>query len=117
MIVMADLLSTVVFRDRLYHLYMERLDAWVNSGGPQDKLQSDVIPDCTKLALSQAGPVEGVLMLFDRDEYDFRSDVCFQITVNRVYPQPKLQDSKLVNMVCDNKNDLFGKLCKHAGLR
>src|SRR4051812_45756530 len=95
-VVVTDLFLTVVFRDSLYRLYMKRLDAWVDSGGPQNKIQSDVLPNCTKLSVSQAGPVEGFRMLFYRDEYDFRSDVCFQITVNRVYPQPKLHDPKLV---------------------
>ncbi len=116
-VVIFDLVVTVVLRDRFYELYMGRLDAWVANGGPQDKIQSDVIPDCTKLAVSQAGPLRAPLLLFDRAEYDFRADICLQITVNRIYPQPKLQDHEIVAMICNSENDLFSRLCQRAGLQ
>ena len=116
-VVVYDLLVTVVFRERLYNAYTQRLDARVASGGPQSKIQSDVIRDCSELAVSQAGPLEAPMLFFDMAEYDFRSDVCFQVTVNRVYPQPRFQDPKMVALVCDSKNDLFRRLCQHAGLK
>ena len=94
LIIVGDLMVTVVMRDAFYRLYMKRLDGWVDSGGPQNKIHSDVIFTCNKLAVSQAGPVGGVLMLFDRDEYDFQSDVCFQITVNRVVSTAKIARSQ-----------------------
>jgi hypothetical protein len=112
-----DFLVTVVLRERLYSLYTQELDAWVQNGGPQDKIQSNVIPDCAELVVSQAGPVRAFLLLFDSDDRDFRADVCLQVTVNRVYPQPILQDPKMVAMVCESKNDLFRRLCVHAGLK
>ena len=115
--IIIDLAMTVVFRANLSNFYTDRLDAWVKAGGPTNEIQSHVIPDCSKLAVSQAGPVESINMLFDREEYDFRSDVCFQVTVNRVYPQPRFQNPKMVAIVCDSGNDLFRKLCAQAGLR
>jgi hypothetical protein len=115
--VIFDLLVTIVLRDRFYELYTGRLDAWVANGGPQDEIQSGVIPDCHKLAVTQAGPLGAPMLLFDRAEYDFRSDVCLQITVNRVYPQPRLQDPEIVAMICSSANDLFRRLCRGAGLQ
>lgn len=112
-----DMYATVVARDGFYRLYTERLDKWVEAGGPQSEIQSGVIPNCSKLAITQAGPIGAISLLFDGTDYDFRSDVCFQVTVNRVYPQPRFADAKMVSLVCESKDELFRKLCAHANLR
>jgi hypothetical protein len=112
-----DMWVTIIFRDRLYDYYTRQLDAWVASGGPQNKIQSEVIPNCSKLVISQAGPIGAPLLVLDRSDYDFKSDVCFQVTVNRVYPQPRFENAAMVSLVCDSKIDLFRKLCRHSALK
>ena len=52
----------------------------------------------------------------EREEFDWRVDVCAKATVNRVHPQPEFEDPKIVSTICDNSVELFKKVCKHSGL-
>jgi hypothetical protein len=62
---------------------MHRLDDWVSNGGNVKTIQAE---DCGKLILTQASVVELLeLLIFHRDEFDFRVDVCTKMTVNRAY--------------------------------
>jgi hypothetical protein len=110
-----------VFRDRFFNVNMERLDKWVGGGGDASTLNSEVVTDCNNLVLSQAGALERLELLFIfRDELHFRIGVCTKMTVNRVYKQPEFENSKIVNMICDDPkpfHELFHRLCRRSGLR
>jgi hypothetical protein len=99
------------FRDKLFDLYMHRLDAWVSNGGNFKTIQSEVVENCGELIQ---------LSTFYRDEFDFRVDVCAKMTVNRVYKQPEFEKPEIVDTICDDKNpyhELFRRLCRRSGLR
>jgi hypothetical protein len=124
LVVLFAVVGTLVFsvlRDKFYDLYMERLDKWVNDGGAVTEIQEKVVENCGKLIISQAGAVERIqLETVYRDEFDFRVDVCTKITVNRLYKQPEFEKAELVNTICDTSDsyhELFGRLCRHDGLR
>jgi hypothetical protein len=114
-------LALSVFRDRLFDLYMRKLDMWVSAGGDVTTVQSEVVETCGKMVLTQAGGFERMqLLTFYRDELDFRVDVCTKMTVNRLYVQPEFQKPILVAKICDNSDpyhELFRRLCVRSGLR
>ena len=67
--------------------YWEALDAWVENGGPASELDSCVVDNCTKLALSPPDTSESAeLLTVRRDELDFRIAVCVKATAHRVRP-------------------------------
>jgi hypothetical protein len=117
----ASMLVLSVFRDRLFDLYTHRLDDWVSSDGKVATIQSAVVENCGKLVLTQAGVFERLqLLTFDRDEFDFRVDICTKMTVNRLYKQPEFDKPEMVSKICDNENayyELFRRLCSRSGLR
>jgi hypothetical protein len=108
-------------RDKLFNLYMSRLDAWVHDGGKVDAIQSQVVESCGKLIVTQAGAWERLqLLTFYRDEFDFRADVCTKMTTNRLYKQPEFEKPEIVKMICDNTDwyhEIFRRLCRRSGLR
>jgi hypothetical protein len=114
-------LAVSAFRDKLFDLYMHRLDTWVSNGGNLKTIQSEVVENCGQLILSQVGFVEDVqLSTFYRDEFDFRVDVCAKMTVNRLYKPPEFEKPEIVDTICDDKNpyhELFRRLCRRSGLR
>lgn len=113
--------SMSIFRERLFDYYTQQLDDWVSSGGDVGVVQSQVIANCGKLVISQAGVFERLqLVTFYRDEFDFRVDVCLKMTVNRLYKQPEFEKPELVHMICDDPlpyHELFRRLCRRSGLR
>ena len=116
LLVLFDLWPTLLFKNAYDRLYMSKLDGWVNAGGPIAK-KTDVLDACSQLVMTQAGPVWAPYMLIDRAEFTLRTDMCYETVVNRVYPQPRFKDPKIVSIVCDNENDLFRDLCRHFKLR
>jgi len=114
-------LGMAAARERLFDLYMQRLDAWISAGGDIKTVQAEVVETCGKLILTQARWFERMqLMTFYRDELDFRVDVCTKLAANRLYPQPEFQKPELVTMICDDPNpyhELFRRLCRRSGLR
>ncbi len=114
----ALLFVTTSWRDKRFNFYTHRLDAWVNGGGTVADVQSQVIENCGKLVISQAGIIEAArLATIDHDELDFRVDVCMKMTVNRVYKQPEFEKPEIVAMICDGSHELFRRLCQRSGLR
>ncbi len=99
--------------------YFRTLDGWVTRGGPIEEVQGTVVWTCGKLVMLDATPSEKVrLSTSEREEFHFRVDVCMQMTVNRVHPQPVLQKKEMVTMICDTSGrPLFTRLCKQSGLR
>jgi len=70
-------LVLAVFRDRLFDLYMRRLDSWVTAGGNAETVQSELVDTCGSMVLTQAGGFERIqLLTFYLDEFDFRVNVC-----------------------------------------
>lgn len=105
--------------DKLEDEYFRRLDDWVRRGGPVQEIQSTVVETCGKLVMLNASTAEKVkLMTTEREEFDFRVDVCTKMTVNRIHPQPEFENPKIVSSICDESNVLlYKKLCKRSGLR
>lgn len=99
--------------------YFKALDQWVAGGGTLGQIQSEVVENCGKLVMLHATEAEQTsFMTTQRDEFDFRVDVCTKITVNRVHPQPEFDNPKITTMICDESQlALFKKLCWKSGLR
>ncbi|MEK6641210.1 MAG: hypothetical protein AABZ17_11135, partial [Nitrospirota bacterium] len=74
---------------------------------------------CGKLVMVTANASEAVVSTTtQREEFDFRVDVCAKATVSRSHHQPEFDDPKLIQVICDDsKVILFEKLCKRSGLR
>ena len=99
---------TTVFKPTLFDLYVRNLDTWAENGGHISSLQTDVVDNCAKLILSQAGPRGALsLAIFDRDELDFRVDVCVKIAVNRIHKQPEFENPATVSMICNSQLEIF----------
>ena len=99
--------------------YWEALDAWVENGGPASELDSRVVDNCTKLALSPPDTSESAeLLTIRRDELDFRIAVCMKATAHRVRPQQDFLNPMFVNLIChEPKVGLYRELCIRANLR
>jgi hypothetical protein len=48
------------------------------------------------------GQVAVVFTTTQREEFDFRVDVCAKSTVNRSHHQPEFDDPKLIQAICDD---------------
>jgi hypothetical protein len=105
--------------DKLEDKYFSVLDGWVERGGRVNEYQSIVLETCGKLVMVTANASEAVaLTTTQREEFDFRVNVCAKTTVHRSHHQSEFDDPKLIQAICDdNKVILFGKLCKRSGLR
>lgn len=101
--------------------YFAILDAWVDGGGLIDKIQERVVRICGKLVLLTADEAErDALRSTDLKEFHFRVNICTKITVNRAHPdlEPELKNKEVVSLICDESGiSLFGKLCRHSGLK
>lgn len=97
---------------QLEEKYFATLDNWVERGGPISEIQELVVKTCSKLVMLDASPSEKIAFTTtQREEFDFRVDVCTKITVNRVHPQPEFEKKELIKMICDeNKVSIFYKL-------
>ncbi len=105
--------------DKLEDKYFSVLDGWVERGGKAHEYQSVVLETCGKLVMVSANASEAVAFTTSqKEEFDFRVNVCAKTTVNRSRHQSEFEDPKLIQAICDdNKVILFGKLCKRSGLR
>jgi hypothetical protein len=111
------IIVTTAFKQPTFDFYTRRLDHWVQAGGDVATLQTDVVENCGKLTLTQAGPLGAIsLIAFERDEFDFRVDVCTKMTVNRVHKQTEFENREIVTTICDGDVDLFRRLCVRSGL-
>jgi hypothetical protein len=99
--------------------YLNALDLWVKNGGPVSEVQSRVVDNCTKLALTTVDLAEwAALMTKRRDELNFRIDICVKATIHRVRPQPEFSNPMFVEMVCrDSKVLHYRELCSKAHLQ
>jgi hypothetical protein len=113
----ADAEQTLI--DRLEAKYFSVLDEWVERGGKANEYQSVVLETCGKLVMVSANASEAVAFTTtQREEFDFRVDVCAKTTVNRSHHQSEFDDPKIIQAICDDsKVRLLGKLCKRSGLR
>jgi len=110
-------LITNVFQEKFFGFYLSKLDAWVVSGGPTGAIQTQVIGNCGKLVMSQAGFFSALnFMSFNREEFHFKTDVCLKITVNRVYKQPEFENPRTVQTICAGSDDFLRRMCSHSGL-
>ncbi len=99
--------------------YFTILDDWVSRGGPTNEIQSTVVQTCGKLVMLSANTSEKTaFMTTEREEFDFRVDVCTKMTVHQIYAQPEFEKKEIVSMICkESKVTLFHKLCEHFGVR
>lgn len=104
---------------KLEDKYFSALDGWVDRGGKADEFQNIVVQTCGKLVMATANASEVVAFTTtQREEFDFRVDVCAKITVNRSHHQSEFDDLKIIQAICDDsKVPLLGKLCRRSGLR
>ena len=105
--------------DKLEDKYFSVLDGWVELGGRVNEYQSVVLETCGKLVMVTANASEVVtLTTTQREEFDFRVDVCAKTTVNRSHHQSEFDDPKIIQAICDDsKVLLLRKLCNRSGLR
>lgn len=105
--------------DKLEDKYFSVLDGWVERGGRVNEYQSVVLETCGKLVMVTANASEAVaLTTTQREEFDFRVDVCAKTTVNRSHHQSEFDDPKIIQAICDDsKVLLLRKLCNRSGLR
>ena len=105
--------------DKLEDKYFSVLDGWVERGGRVNEYQSVVLETCGKLVMVTANASEAVaLTTTQREEFDFRVDVCAKTTVNRSHHQSEFDDPKIIQTICDDsKVLLLRKLCNRSGLR
>jgi len=108
-----------VLTDKLERKYFTMLDGWVQRGGQAQEYQNDVLDTCGKLILTSATLSETLtLPTIQKEEFDFRVNVCAKTTVHRVHRQAELNDQELVQEVCyDARMPVFVKLCRRSGLR
>ena len=52
----------------------------------------------------------------EREEWDFRVDVCTKMTVNRVHRQPEFENPKIVRMICTEGIQIFREMCRRYKL-
>ena len=105
--------------DKLEDKYFSALDGWVDRGGKVNEFQNIVVQTCRKLVMATANASEVVAFTTtQKEEFDFRVDVCAKTTVNRSHHQSEFDDPKIIQAICDDsKALLFGKLCRRSGLR
>ena len=105
--------------DKLADKYFSVLDGWVERGGKANEYQSVVLETCGKLVMVTANTSEAVAFTTtQREEFDFRVDVCAKTTVHRTHHQSEFADPKITQAICgDSKVPLFRKLCTRSGLR
>ena len=123
-ILLIDLNSSITnaektLADKLQDKYFSALDGWVDRGGKINEFQVIVVQTCGKLVVATAHASEVVaLTTTQKDEFDFRVNVCAKTTVHRAHHQSEFDDQKLINAICDeNKVILFEMLCRRSGLR
>ena len=105
--------------DKLEDKYFSVLDGWVDRGGKVSEYQSIVLETCGKLVMATAKASEVIaLTTTQREEFDFRVNVCAKTTVHRTHHQFEFGDPKLIQAICDDSNvQLLRKLCKRSALR
>ena len=104
---------------KLEDKYFSVLDGWVKRGGKVNEYQSIVLETCGKLVMVTSNAAEAVAFTTtQKEEFDFRVDVCAKTTVNRSHHQSEFDDPKIIQAICDDsKVPLLRKLCNRGGLR
>lgn len=117
-LVFVGLAGTARGDGNLEDIYWAKLDAWVNGGGNLQTIQANVVETCGKLTVATAtkSEVTGFLTT-EREEFDWRVDVCTKSTVHRVYPQPEFDNPEIVSMICGSNVALYQKVCERSGLK
>ena len=104
--------------EKLEDKYFSLLDGWVERGGKVNEYKGVVLETCGKLVIATANASEAVAFTTtQKEEFDFRVDICAKTTVHRVHPQSEFDDPKLIQMICGDGTVLIQKLCKRSGLR
>ena len=102
---------------KLEEQLLSALDDWVSSGGKIDDVQNTVVETCGKHVMVTAdGNEKAALSTADIDEFHFRVDVCTNMTVNLVQPQPQIDDPGTTRIICKESSViLFQKPCSRGG--
>ena len=105
--------------DKLEDKYFSVLDGWVDRGGKVNEYQDIVVQTCGKLVMVTANASEKVAFTTtQREEFNFRVNVCAKTTVHRTHHQSEFDDPKLIRTICDDSNvQLLRKLSTRSGLR
>ena len=105
------------FASKLEEMYFQRLDEWVRAKGAIQEVNTVIVPTCGRLVLLLSTIPENVGFLStQREDWDFHVDMCVQMTVNRVYPQPFLKKAEVIEEICHkNKGRFFATMCRRSG--
>ncbi len=111
------LFHTEPFASTAEEMYFQTLDEWVRRKGAIEEVNTVIAPTCGRLVSLLSTMTENVGFLsIRRDDWDFRLDVCVQMTVNRVYPQPFLQKPEVIEVTCHKNNGrFFTTMCRRSG--
>jgi len=98
--------------------YLAQFETWATNGGDLSVLEKEIVEPCGKLVMVTASVIEKATFLTtNREELDFRVDVCVKMAVNRVYPQPEFENPEIIGMICDDHSvPLFEGLCIFHGI-
>ena len=106
--------------DKLRDLYLQRLDAWVSSGGDVSTVQRDVVTNCGKLMYLRDPSMGQATSPALKEALDTRVDVCTKMTVHRAHPQPEFAKPEIVRITCGtmtSEEPVFARLCASASLK
>lgn len=94
------------------------IDSWDSGGRQLSEIQEKIVKPCGELVILFATNKERLSFITtNRNEFDFRVDVCVKASIHKIYPQPEFQNPKIVEMLCTSEDQLFQRLCDRAGLR
>ena len=96
----------------------EKLDKWVSERKSIEEVNTVVLPICGKIVSALSTISENVdFFSINRDEWDLRVNVCVQMTVNRVYPQPYFQKLENIEkkMCRPDGHRFFTTMCRRSG--
>lgn len=97
--------------------YLDKLDEWAKNPS-METIKTGVQKNCAGLVFVSATPDEAKQFAQgkERDEWDFRVDVCTKMTVNRIYPQVEFKNPKIVEMICKEGIPIFREMCRRYKL-
>lgn len=97
--------------------YLDKLDEWVKNPS-LETIKTGVQENCMRLIFVSAAPDEAKQFAQnkEREEWDFRVDVCTKMTVNRVHRQPEFENPKIVRMICTEGIQIFREMCRRYKL-
>ena len=104
--------------NKLEELYLDRLQAWIDTDGSPQSVQESVLQPCSKVVMITADEklAASFLRKENMDEYDFRASFCMKATVHQKFPQPEFKNADLIKKTCAQPIRFFRIVCEKYGL-